>query len=83
MILAVTSQRLVVWACDRRYRKMGHLIGSIPRDQLTEVARPYVGGIDWKTVRVSTSRAGTHVQIDASTVDQLFRLSVPHDAGYG
>jgi hypothetical protein len=70
MIMALTDQRLMIWAAGRRWRA-GQFLGYVSRDRILQVTAPTTGS-GWRTVVVHlANEPAVPVLVPAITADGL------------
>lgn len=73
MVLAVTSERLLVWSANRRWSRLSFL-GAIPRDQILRAEAPTVGQ-GWRSVHIQIGGAEpVIVKVAGKNADELAAL---------
>jgi hypothetical protein len=70
MIIALTSQRLVIWAARRRWR-LGNFLGDVSRERIVQATAPTAGS-GWRTVQIYLANEPTVlIKVPAVIADRL------------
>lgn len=70
MVVALTDERLLVWAASRRWQVRG-LLGEVGRDRIVDAEAPTVGA-GWRTVRIHVGdEPAVALRVPARTADDL------------
>jgi hypothetical protein len=70
MIIALTDQRLLIWAAKLNWRP-GRFLGYVSRDRILQVTAPTVGS-GWRTVLIYLANEPVvSIRVPSATADQL------------
>jgi hypothetical protein len=70
MIIAVTDQRLLIWAARLRWRP-GDFLGYVSRDRILQVTAPGIG-TGWRTLHIHLANEPTvSIRVPSAIADQL------------
>lgn len=73
MIIALTDQRLLIWAAQLRWRP-GMFLGYVTRDRILQVTAPTVG-TGWRRVVINLANEPTvSIKVPAETADRLAQV---------
>lgn len=81
MALCVTPERLLIWRVTTRPRRIGTVLGSVPRSQIAWARLPFTGGGLWRTVQVRTTDGiQVNLQVEAAQAERCV-VSLGGDTG--
>src|SRR5665213_2742287 len=55
MAISLTDQRLLLWKAKSRPRRIGALLGAVPRSRLASVQFPFAPSGPWRTLEIRTT----------------------------
>jgi hypothetical protein len=65
MAMLVTTDRLVIWKATRHPRRIGDLLGDVPRARIVSATVPARNFGPWTTVRLSVGRWSPQFQVQS------------------
>lgn len=69
MALCVTSKRLLIWRATGHPRRLGPLLGHVPRTQVVKADLPFVGGGRWRTVTLTGEKWRVSFQVERDAAE--------------